>query len=796
MTWKKGLKRTLLVISLVVIITVVVVIAFISPIAKYLVEKYDVKYLGREVKIGWLYLNPFTGYLHLGNLKVYEAKSDTLFFSADGVSVNYNLWKCLKKTYEITGITLTRPVGYIKQDHKQFNFSDLIERFTPKEKDTLHLKPPVHFNILDIVIKDGEFHYNEQSIPVNYFVKKVDIKSTGKRWNVDSVEVQFAFSSGPNSGDIKGTASLNLDSLRYRMDVGIEHFDLKLLEQYLKDMANYGHLSAMLDAHIKAEGSLKDQLDMIASGFVQVSDIHFGKRAGEDFAAIDKFVLQAVEINPREYEYVIDSIMIDHPFFKYEHYDHLDNIQKMFGEGGSRIKQANAESDAGKFNLIIEIAKFVKKIAINFTQSYYAIDKIAVYNGDIGFNDFALRDEFSVRATPLYFLADSLDKDFHRLNADVWAGIKPYGSFAAGISFNPNNYSTFDVRYKLVKIPVSMFNPYLVTYTSFPLDRGKLDFDGKMNVRDSQIVSENHLVIVDPRPAKRVKKKDTNWLPVPLIMSLVRGKGNAIDFELPIRGSLSDPKFKLWPAVMQVVKNIFVKPPSSAYLFHVKQVETEVEKSLTLKWQYRQTELRRREEKFVNKIVGFLKDNNNATISVTPMIYNDKEKEHILLFEAKKKFFLASRNMKAGDLSPEDSIVIDKMSVKDSLFMHYLNKQVGDTMIYTVQEKCAYTVTADQVNARYNRMLSDRERIFRNYFVGIGSQVVFKPAQATIPFNGFSYYKIDYKGELPKKLIEAYEELQELNEEPPREQYKAERGARRRGLITEEREAKRKKTTP
>ena len=43
----------------------------------------------------------------------------------------------------------------------------------------------------------------------------------------------------------------------------------------------------------------------------------------------------------------MDSIMIAHPFFKYERYDELNNIERMFGKGGSRIKQAEAESDAG-----------------------------------------------------------------------------------------------------------------------------------------------------------------------------------------------------------------------------------------------------------------------------------------------------------------------------------------------------------------------------------------------------------------------------------------------------------------
>jgi len=52
-------------------IIVILVIAFISPISKNFVEKYSIKYLGRHVRMSWIYLNLFTGYVHIAHLKVY-----------------------------------------------------------------------------------------------------------------------------------------------------------------------------------------------------------------------------------------------------------------------------------------------------------------------------------------------------------------------------------------------------------------------------------------------------------------------------------------------------------------------------------------------------------------------------------------------------------------------------------------------------------------------------------------------------------------------------------------------------
>jgi len=52
-----------------------------------------------------------------------------------------------------------------------------------------------------------------------------------------------------------------------------------------------------------------------------------------------------------------------------------------------------------------------------------------------------------------------------------------------------------------------------------------------------------------------------------------------------------------------------------------------------------------------------------------------------------------------------------------------------------------------------------------------------------IPYNGFSFYKIEYQGEIPKSLIKAYKEMNELNNESPRKKYKQERKKNERMIL-------------
>jgi hypothetical protein len=73
----------------------------------------------------------------------------------------------------------------------------------------------------------------------------------------------------------------------------------------------------------------------------------------------------------------------------------------------------------------------------------------------------------------------------------------------------------------------------------------------------------------------------------------------------------------------------------------------------------------------------------------------------------------------------------------------------------------------DELNA-------SRKDLFKAFFkeIDVNKQVKINPIKNNIPFNGFSYYKIDYKGEIPKALEKAYEKINELNNEPPRNKLK------------------------
>lgn len=766
------LLKVLLIVLGSVLLFVGIVIVFISPITKYLVEKYDVKYTGRQIEMDLAYVNPFTGYIHFKNINIFEQKSDSIFFSADALNINIELNKLLSKTYEISSLTLKRPRGTIIQNNKELNFNDLIVKFS--SKDTLTVKPAVHFNLLKVKIIDGEFHYSENQIPINYSIVKVNIETPGYRWNADTIQTLFSFSTGIGTGDIKGDITVNMKNSDYHMAIGIRKFNLDIVGQYLKELTTYGTLRATLDADLKSEGNFKSVDSVTTAGRLAISDLHFGKNPDEDYVSFDKLTIAIKEVSPKKLRYYYDTILLERPYFKYEKYDYLDNLQRMFGQNGSKIAEAKAND---KFNLVLEIANYLKELSKNLLRSHFTVNTFAIKGADIQFNDYSQNEQFSIALNPLSITADSIDKNNKRVNVFLKSGIQPYGNLDVSISMNPKDTSDFDLRVNVSKLPATLFNPYLITQSSFPLDRGTIELKSVWNVRNGNIQSDNHLVIIDPRLSKRLVNKNLRWLPMRLIMAFVRERGNVLDYQVPISGNLNDPKFHLKDVIVDVLKNIFVKPATTAYRMEVKTIENQIEKFLALKWELRHSVPGETEEKFISEIVDFLAKNPDAVIKVTPQIYTNKEKEYILFFEAKKKYFLESAKRSSQSLSQEDSIQVEKMSIKDTMFVRYLDKIINDSLVFTIQDKCKRYVDTRMVNAKFKVLNNKRQKAFYAYFkkVKVEKQVSVIPAENVVPYNGFSFYKIEYKGEFPESLIKAYRKMNNLNNAEPRRKFKKER---------------------
>ena len=768
---KKTRKYVTILASTILVLTSVLFL-IVPPLSKYLLEKYDVALLGREIKVGKVFINPFNGLVSIKNLQIFELKKDTVFFTAKQVDANFTTYKLFSQEYEIADLIIEEPLGYIIQKNAYLNFGDLIQRFTTPGNLSDN-KSRVHFSVLNFKIINGKFNYREKIIPIDYTIHHVNIEGSGIHWKTDTISAHYSFESAHRTGNVEGNFTINTKTQDYRFSTQVREFDLELIRQYLWELINYGMFRAKLEANLTLAGNFKSINDITVKGRLAIKDFHLGKTVNEDYASFEKLSLMIDELSPVHKKYLFDSVTIDNPFVHFERFDSLDNAQAMFGKKASNI--SDVTNQPGRFNLVIQISRYIETLSKRFFASEYRVNSLAINNGDINFSDFALSQKFTIRANQLFLKADSITKTNRRVKFHLNTAIHPYGSASARLSMNPLDSGDIDLVYRIEKVPVTMFNPYIISYTSFPLDKGVIEVSGDWRVRKGIIQSSNHLILVDPRIGARLKRKELKWLPLPLIMAFVRERGNIIDYSIPISGNLRDPKFHMGDLVLDLLENIFIKPPTVPFGIEVKTVEKTIESSIAVTWKVGQSTLDRSQTRFINTIATFLKENSSAMIEVYPEHYAEKEKEQILFYETQKKYFLLTHNLQKSKFSKTDSVEASKIDLKaiKQYLVKDMTKITRDTTMFTIHDRCNHFLANGIVEQSYLKLMEDRTKSLHSAFQknGVGKQVRIRPNQNSVPHDGFSNFRIVYNSSIPESLKRSYERLFDLNKSWSREKY-------------------------
>jgi hypothetical protein len=117
-----------------------------------------------------------------------------------------------------------------------------------------------------------------------------------------------------------------------------------------------------------------------------------------------------------------------------------------------------------------------------------------------------------------------------------------------------------------LKLPV--VNPYSDQMTAWLIQRGNLKYKFNLKVENDQVVAMNEVLVEKLRVAKSSRPDDEAkkrlGLPLGLIVALIKdGNGNIV-VNVPVAGSLKDPRFDwsetIWSAVRNVLKNVLASP--------------------------------------------------------------------------------------------------------------------------------------------------------------------------------------------------------------------------------------------
>jgi uncharacterized protein involved in outer membrane biogenesis len=194
------------------------------------------------------------------------------------------------------------------------------------------------------------------------------------------------------------------------------------------------------------------------------------------------------------------------------------------------------------------------------------IEQLRIDNGKLDFADLSLTPKFGTLMHSLSGVINSLSTDPATVaQLELDGKVDEFGSARIRGTVQPFQATEFtDIKLTFRNLEMTSMTPYSGKFAGRKIDSGKLSVDLEYKVRQRQLAGENKFVINRIKLGERVEGPDVKHLPLDLAIALLEDSNGVIDLDLPISGSLDDPKFSygkiIWKAIVNVLTKLVTAP--------------------------------------------------------------------------------------------------------------------------------------------------------------------------------------------------------------------------------------------
>jgi len=191
-----------------------------------------------------------------------------------------------------------------------------------------------------------------------------------------------------------------------------------------------------------------------------------------------------------------------------------------------------------------------------------AIDEITVKDSTIAFQDLSIEPNFIASIQGFSGAVTGLSTaPGSQARFDLKGYVMDhYSPVAITGRANPFAYdANTDLTAKFTNIELPVFNPYSGRFAGYAIAKGKLSTTLHYRIVNRGLNAEHNVVIDQLTWGEATDSKQKVSLPIRLATSLLKDKNGVIDLNVPVGGTLDDPKFKIWPVIWQIVGNVFTK---------------------------------------------------------------------------------------------------------------------------------------------------------------------------------------------------------------------------------------------
>jgi hypothetical protein len=194
-----------------------------------------------------------------------------------------------------------------------------------------------------------------------------------------------------------------------------------------------------------------------------------------------------------------------------------------------------------------------------------SIGRVQLSQGEVQFSDFYIKPNYSAHLTSVSGSVSALSAT-QAGDVQIDARVEDTAPVEIRGTLNPFARDlALDLNAKATDIDLPPLTTYSAKYAGYGITKGTLSFEVRYKIDQRKLAATNKLVLDQLTFGERVESPTATKLPVLLAVALLKDRNGVIHLDLPIQGTLDDPKFSVWGVIVQIVVNLITKAVTAPF---------------------------------------------------------------------------------------------------------------------------------------------------------------------------------------------------------------------------------------
>jgi hypothetical protein len=481
----------------------------------------------------------------------------------------------LSKVIHLAKVSIQSPELEIRRDEKgTLNVLSLLPETketkpTPKKEGE---STPLSIDVDEVQLAGGKISFSDltPSEPFTIAAKNLDV-SVENISTVKNSKGKLSLSLLLNKkGTISTTGSIGIDPITAELKMDMKGIGIGLFQSYFTDkvkvtvtggtFSTTGNLLLGIadDKELKA----KYRGSAILSSFSSIDKLN-----GEDLLKFESLSLSDLNVGYTPLSIDIKGVSLTNFYARVlVNSEGKINLQEIMKTEESKAEPPPTSPTQGKTPPPTQEKATPSQKEKESTKNI-KIGTVTLQGGTIDFSDRSVKPNYSAKLTEIGGRISGLSSEETSMaDVELRGKIDDYAPLEITGKINPLKEDLYvDIKARFKDMELSPTTPYAGKYVGYTVEKGKLSFDLKYLIVKKKLESQNYIFLNQLTLGDKVENPQATKWPVKLAIALLKDRKGEIKLDIPVTGSLDDPKFSVWGIIIKILINLISKAATSPF---------------------------------------------------------------------------------------------------------------------------------------------------------------------------------------------------------------------------------------